>query len=72
MSEPPRVSSDRVLEIIRQDSVGVYLLRAAIAEATCEAYQQRVDELERSSGTSDAKAPNESAHALRPGERGEY
>lgn len=64
MSEPPRVSSDRVLEIIRQDAVGAYLLRAAIAEATCEAYQQKVDELERSSGTGDVA--NEPAHALRP------
>jgi hypothetical protein len=69
MSEPPRVSSDRVLEIIRQDAVGAYLLRAAIAEATCEAYQQRVDELERSSGVDDATEP---AHALRPSEPAQF
>lgn len=63
---PPRVSSDRVLEIIRQDAVGAYLLRAAIAEATCEAYAQRENELEQ------AKTDVSAAHALRPGDPGQF
>lgn len=42
-----RVSTERVLEILQRDPVGAALLRAAVAEATCEIYQQRIDQLER-------------------------
>lgn len=42
-----RVSTERVLEILQRDPVGAALLRAAVAEATCEIMQQRIDQLER-------------------------
>jgi hypothetical protein len=52
MTEPnaapaDRVSTERVLEILQRDPVGGALLRAAIAEASCELMQQRIDQLER-------------------------
>jgi hypothetical protein len=46
-SQPPQVSSDRVIEILTRDVMGAALWRAAIAEATVEAYQRRVTELEK-------------------------
>jgi len=46
-NQQPQVSSDRVLEILQRDPMGAALLRAAIAEATCEVWQARVAELER-------------------------
>lgn len=58
----PQVSSDRVMEILQRDPLGAALLRAAIAEATVEVYQQRIEELERPATDS----ANEPAHALRP------
>jgi len=56
-SQQPQVSSDRVLEILQRDPVGAALLRAAIAEATCEVLQARCEQLEKASGVSDAKHP---------------
>lgn len=46
MAEQPTISSDRVLEILRSDPVGAVHLRAAIAEATCEAWERKYSELE--------------------------
>jgi hypothetical protein len=43
----PQVSSDRVIDILTRDPMGAALWRAAVAEATVEAYQQRVAELEK-------------------------
>lgn len=57
MSEPPQVSSDRVIEILTREPMGTALWRAAVAEATAEAWQVRCEQLEQSSGTSDAKNP---------------
>jgi hypothetical protein len=46
MSEQqPQVSSDRVIEILTREAMGAALWRAAVAEATVEAYQQRLAEL---------------------------
>ena len=42
-----RVSTERVLEILQRDPMGAVLLRAAVAEATVELMQQRIDQLER-------------------------
>jgi hypothetical protein len=39
---PPPVSSERVMDIIQRDTIGGYLLRAAIAEATCEVYREQL------------------------------
>lgn len=47
MPDSPSVSSDRVLEILQRDPLGAALLRAAIAEATCEVLQDRVDQLQK-------------------------
>lgn len=44
---PDRVPIERVLEIIQRDPMGAVLVRAAVAEATCELMQQRIDQLER-------------------------
>jgi len=46
-----RVSIERVLEIIQREPMGAALVRAAVAEATCEIYQQRIDQLERQKPT---------------------
>ncbi len=48
-SPPQGVSSDAVLDIIRKDTIGAYLLRAAIAEAMCDVYEKQLAEL-RSNG----------------------
>ena len=45
-SQAPQVSSDRVIDILTRDAMGAALWRAAVAEATVEAYQKRVAELE--------------------------
>jgi hypothetical protein len=70
MSNPnlPQVSSDRVMEILQRDPLGAALLRAAIAEATVEVCQRRIEELERPS----ADSANEPAHALRPAEQAQF
>jgi hypothetical protein len=47
MTNSPSVSSDRVLQILQGEPLGAALLRAAIAEATCEVLEQRVKELEQ-------------------------
>lgn len=60
--QPPPVSSERVLDIIRQDPVGAYLLRAAIAEATCEAYQRQLAEAGGQASSARHQEPD-----LRPG-----
>jgi len=57
MSDQPSVSSDRVMEILQREPLGAALLRAAIAEATAEAWQAKYEQLEKSSGVSDAKHP---------------
>ena len=44
---PDRVSIERVLEIIQRAPMGAALVRAAVAEATVELMQQRIDQLER-------------------------
>jgi hypothetical protein len=41
------VSSDRVIEILTREAMGAALWRAAVAEATVEAYQQRASSRER-------------------------
>lgn len=46
-SQGPQVSSDRVIDILTRDAMGAALWRAAVAEATVEAYQKRVAELEK-------------------------
>lgn len=55
MTEPSstadRVSTERVLEILQRDPIGAALLRAAVAEATCETYQKRIDQLEQQQGS---------------------
>lgn len=45
--QPPKISSDRVIEILTRDPMGAALWRAAVAETTCEAYQQQLAELTR-------------------------
>jgi hypothetical protein len=45
-NQGPQVSSDRVIDILTRDPMGAALWRAAVAEATVEAYQKRVAELE--------------------------
>jgi len=57
MSEPPQVSSERVIEILTREPMGTALWRAAVAEATAEAWQARCEQLQQQSGTSDAKHP---------------
>lgn len=47
MSDQPSVSSDRVMEILQREPLGAALLRAAIAEATAEAWQAKFTELRR-------------------------
>lgn len=42
-----RVSVERVLEILQRTELGSALVRAAIAEASVELMQQRIDQLER-------------------------
>jgi hypothetical protein len=44
---PDRISSDRVLEILQREPLGAALLRAAIAEASCEVLQAQIDELKK-------------------------
>lgn len=70
MSSPnlPQVSSDRVMEILQRDPLGAALLRAAIAEATVEVYQRRIEELERAADDT----ASEPAHALRPAESAQF
>lgn len=46
MSDQPTVSTERVMEILQRDPVGAALLRAAVAEATCEIYVERIKQLE--------------------------
>jgi len=47
MPEQPSVSSDRVMEILQREPLGAALLRAAIAEATAEAWQAKCEQLEK-------------------------
>ncbi len=47
MTDQPTVSTERVMEILQRDPVGGALLRAAVAEATCEIYVARIEQLER-------------------------
>lgn len=46
-----RISSDRVLEILQREPIGAALLRAAIAEASCEVLQARINQLESPDGS---------------------
>ncbi len=46
MTDQPTVSTERVMEILQRDPVGAALLRAAVAEATCEIYAERIKALE--------------------------
>ena len=56
-NQQPQVSSDRVIEILTREPMGTALWRAAVAEATAEAWQARCEQLEKASGVSDAKHP---------------
>jgi len=47
MSDQPTVSTERVMEILQRDPLGAALLRAAVAEATCEIYAARIEQLEQ-------------------------
>lgn len=57
-SAPPpggdqRISSDRVLEILQREPIGAALLRAAIAEASCEVLQAQLDQERQKNSAAD-------------------
>lgn len=56
-NQVPQVSSDRVIDLLTREPLGAALWRAAVAEATVEAYQQRVAELEKAAGPTQVEAP---------------
>jgi len=58
MSEPPQVSSERVIEILTREPMGTALWRAAVAEATAEAWQAKCEQLERSDTTTGPRQPS--------------
>jgi len=53
MSEQPTVSTERVMEILHRDPLGAALVRAAVAEATCEIYAARIEQLEQQKSPAD-------------------
>jgi hypothetical protein len=48
-----RRSSDRVLEILQREPIGAALLRAAIAEASCEVLQAQLDQERQKNSAAD-------------------
>jgi hypothetical protein len=48
-----RISSDRVLEILQREPIGAALLRAAIAEASCEVLQAQLDQERQKNSAAD-------------------
>jgi hypothetical protein len=55
-ASPPgdqRISSDRVLEILQREPIGAALLRAAIAEASCEVLQAQLDQERQKNSAAD-------------------